>query len=187
MTDPKLGTPISNPEAAQRDAIHVAVVPVTSEETLSPGEHVGLVDAATNKVSRNAKKIGVVDPFMTAKKVSPGSTFWLVLYPGTITGLRHEWAHPAWGDIPGEVTPSPRSVAASRAWIEAFADELDQTYRRLMSAAGLWEGDEDYTNDTEEVYKGVDDDKWPVFWKHYEVVTGRKVSAPHESFFTCSC
>jgi hypothetical protein len=42
--------------------------------------------------------IGVVDPFLV-KPVEPGQRFWLFLYPGSITGLRHVWSHPAFAAV----------------------------------------------------------------------------------------
>jgi len=79
----------------RRDAIHIAVAPVTAVERLSPGQHVGLVrEDDPELVGPCDRTIGVVDPFLTAE-VEPGRRFWLFLFPGTITGLRHVWTHPA--------------------------------------------------------------------------------------------
>ncbi len=166
-----------------RDAIHIAVVPVVAGEHLDPGQHVGADGHSDNPV-------GIVDPFLR-EPVRAGQRFYLFMYPGTITSLRHEWTHPAFGGV--EVADE------SRAWIEAFAAELDQTYSRLMAAAEYWlQGERDkgrrpggynsnYTYDNSETYKDVDEAKWPIFWHHYEIVTGVKVADHEATFFTCSC
>ena len=79
----------------RRDAIHVAVAAVKAAARLRPGEHVGLVEEANLElVGPCDRNIGIVDPFLPGE-VEPGQRFWLLLYPGTITGLRHVWTHPA--------------------------------------------------------------------------------------------
>jgi hypothetical protein len=78
----------------RRDAVHIAVVPVTAIDWLTPGQHVGLIKGNTEMVGPCSSNIGIVDPFLT-QRVEPQQRFWLFLYPGTITGLRHVWTHPA--------------------------------------------------------------------------------------------
>jgi hypothetical protein len=182
MSDTKLGGLID--ETAQRDAIHIAVAPVVASQILSPGAHVGFIPGSTEEVAGAAPTItliGIVDPFLK-RDVLVGERFYLCLYQQTVTGMRHHWTHPAF-----EAETASDAVAISRAWIEAFAAELDQTYNRLMAAADLWLVDRDYTYDNSETYKHVDYAKWPVFWKHYEIVTGTKVENHEATFFTCSC
>ena len=78
---------------ARRDAVHIAVAPVVAGCCLSPGEHVGL--DADGRASRAVSgHIGIVDPFLRCP-VQKGERFWLFLYPGTVTSLRHVWTHPA--------------------------------------------------------------------------------------------
>jgi hypothetical protein len=79
----------------RRDAIHVAVAPVTAAQRLLPGQHVGLVQEENLElVGPCEHNLGIVDPFLT-EEVEAGQRFWLMLYPNTIVGLRHIWSHPA--------------------------------------------------------------------------------------------
>lgn len=65
-----------------RDAVHVALLPMLATREMKPGEHL---------------KNGIVDPFLR-EPVQPGQRYFLFLYPGTVTSLRHVWTHPAFGD-----------------------------------------------------------------------------------------
>lgn len=95
---PKLGVPIPADER-RRDAVHVAVAPMTAVEELAPGDWVrfaraGDVEFAARSFPTDENAVGVVDPFLT-DTVGVGDRFWLFLLPGTVTGLRHVWTHPA--------------------------------------------------------------------------------------------
>ncbi len=88
----KIGSIIKEPQ--QRDAVHMAIAPIVAARVLLPGFHVGIdKDGLANTVG--VKTIGVVDPFLRGISVGAGETFWLFLYPGEATALRHEWTHPA--------------------------------------------------------------------------------------------
>jgi hypothetical protein len=92
---PQLGKLITEPQ--HRDAIHIAVAPVTAGMTLQPGDRIGFTDNGNAyTVIKDAKKIvGIVDPFLHEKTVHEGEMFYMFLLPNTITSLRHEWTHPA--------------------------------------------------------------------------------------------
>lgn len=177
-----LGKIITTPQ--ERDAIHVAVAPITAGMDLSPGEHVNAKGIACIM----SENIGVVDPFLKSP-VKKGERFWLFLYPGTITSLRHEWIHPSFAQN-GHAVDS-----TSEKWLRDFADSVGADYEWMMAVAathcikeeegkyhypdyliegGRWEG------------QGTPDE----FWTHYFNVTGKK---PPESeygnpgIFSCSC
>ncbi|MDB5386331.1 MAG: hypothetical protein JWM11_1977 [Planctomycetaceae bacterium] len=91
---PQLGELIQDGER-RRDAVHIALAPVTAVEWLRPGQHVGLVqEGNVELVGPSPHNIGIVDPYLR-EDIEPGQRFWLCLYPGTVTGLRHVWTHPA--------------------------------------------------------------------------------------------
>lgn len=93
MEAPILGQLITEDER-RRDAIHIAVAPVTAAVALTPGQHVGLVGHDTEQVGPTDNCIGIVDPFLQ-QDVESGQRFWLFLYPNSVTSLRHYWTHPA--------------------------------------------------------------------------------------------
>ncbi len=72
-----------------RDAVHIAVIPMTAPCQLIPGQRVG-----NQGNPHGIPVVGIVDPFLTGT-VEPGQRFWLWLYPKSTTSLRHEWTHPA--------------------------------------------------------------------------------------------
>lgn len=86
MSDVTLGT-IPN-ENENRDAIHVAVIPMVASEMLRPGQRVGIVGPST--VGPSSDVIGIVDPFLQ-DVVPKGSRFWLMLLPNTVTGILPRW------------------------------------------------------------------------------------------------
>ena len=95
---PVLGQLIKDADR-RRDAVHIAVVPVTADQPLSPGQHVGLTHPDSAEMAGPCdNNIGIVDPFLV-NDVKYGERFWLFLYPGTITSLRHVWTHPAFGSV----------------------------------------------------------------------------------------
>ena len=171
-----------------RDAIHVAVAPVEAGEKLAPGQHIG-IGANGKAFCRHTTSIGIVDPFLSVN-VQIGERFFIFLYPGTITSLRHEWEHPAFKPTEAAPTANPEDssdVAAAKRRIAVYADAVGLSYDRTMEAAEDWLRSEEYhifNYDTpDEAYTGAE-----AFWNDYEIVTGKKVEqGKKQNFFSCSC
>lgn len=108
---------------AERDAVHVAIIPVRALEKLMPGDHVGFVEA--NGVSRQAlEKVGIIDPFLS-RAVRANQWCYLLLYPNTVTGMRHHWQHPAFPA--GPVTNAPGHVREQEVGRYLDGYEVDDT------------------------------------------------------------
>lgn len=158
-------------ESATRDAIHIAVAPMIATENLRPGQHVGL-SGDEEHAAAVKDTIGIVDPYLRAP-VKPGDRFFLFLYPNTVTGLRHQWQHPA---FTGE-------KAASEKWLRDYAEENYADYNDLLAGATSGDG---YTF-------GMNLDNYPdenhILWTHVENITGKRFSHKHKSgaYFSCSC
>lgn len=181
-----LGTIIGPNE--KRDAIHLAVIPIVAKEKLIVGQDVGPDGTGNNPV-------GIVDPFLKTKYVSPGETFWLIIYPRQITSLRHVWSHPAFKKEEDEFNLTEKEK--SKAWMEDFIEDhispglqdsfmddmkdyLDGKYETASSGESYMESflmDDDY------------EEKMEKFWFHYETMTGTSVpeEKKHKKIFNCSC
>lgn len=164
----------------RRDAIHVAVAPVKTDRVLVPGQHIGA--NASGFADLQGRKIGIVDPFLIGP-VKAGETFWLFLYPGTITSLRHDWTHP---ELPAPHEVADVSISASRSWLEQFARSHDVQYIDLIESATDIATDSGYGGYLRGLSDGVPIP--PEFWEHFQNVSGRSVPPERRGdWFSCAC
>lgn len=199
---------------SQRDAVHIACIPVIAGQILLPGIHVGIDPASKVARAGLAPLVGIVDPFLL-QAVAKGSRFWLLLYPGSITSLRHHWEHPTFSamDAPTTTAPAaPRSTrgrrraaetdadfitiaedmlglqrTAAREWIDDYALRLGVSGDQLIAGAIAYLDHGRYLSDPG--FEGVSTD--PNFWEQFTLLTGRSIGPRSldggENFFTCSC
>lgn len=167
---------------AERDAVHIAVAPVTAMHQLRPGMPVRFAKPGnTNLVIECPfeKMIGIVDPFLAAH-VQANERFFMYLKPNTITALRHHWTHPAFA---AETTNIPKEAA--RIWLDEFAREQGCDFDQLLDGAA-----EAVETDYFLIRDGSDrSGKVPeTFWIHYTAYTGKPGPRdPSEMYFSCSC
>lgn len=153
----------------ERDAVHIAVMCVKAVSTLTSGQHIGIDGTSNNP-------IGIVDPFLH-EDVKKDQWFWLFLYPKTITGLKHNWTHPA-------VDRNLEKDSAEE-WLRKYADEIDTGFKSLVQAANDYIEYGDYFVEGGKFESlGLD----PRFWEMYEIYTGKTVDDDKKhNFFSCSC
>lgn len=159
------------PETRERDAVHVAIVPLTAACDLLPGQHVGI--DSDSKLTPDAKLIGIVDPFRIGM-IRAGTRVYLCLYPDTVTSMRHEWKHPAF-------------MGDHVKWLTEFAKRFDMGYEELLDVAHRYDKYGQSEHDNSDAYKLVTREEWKEFWVRYYAVTGATVSHEDNSPFTCSC
>lgn len=168
-------------ETDGRDAIHVAIAPITAAQKLAPGQDVGLV--GDDRAGICDDPIGIVDPFLK-HLVFPDQRFWLLLYPNTITSLAHAWEHPAF-DVP--------SLDNSKVWLEEFAKQCGIAGHELIDHIKEYvaTGDPWVQMDSERARTAFEDCIEKDFWTHVKNVTGLDKPKDEEvswgSPFSCSC
>lgn len=184
-------------ETAARDAIHLAVEPIVAGEYLHRGQHVAIdesgkaVPAETRRADGlpRLKGVGIVDPFLNALQVQPGDRFWLIVYPRTITSLRHVWSHPAFPDLGARPIVDSDRKARSEAWLREYMGNTNfpDDYEDLIAAAvahqAVTRGDDTYVEYFGREYNGEID---PTFWDHVANVTGL-VMKRRPTMFSCRC
>lgn len=171
---------------ASKDAIHIAVVPLKAYSKMYPGDSFVLLENGSNVavpvIKNNNEAIGIVDPFLQTT-VEEGESFWGFIKPGTVTGMRHEWQHPAFGGI--VKTDIKVDITESEEWIQMFCDQWNFDYDTLIQEA---------INGGYIVADGIDlhcayelGEDHDLFWKHLEIVTGKKFNNEHRENFRWSC
>lgn len=206
MTDVQLGRKLQEGEG-RRDAIHVAIFPAIAAEDLDSGDEVGLVFGTRDQVRRVnsvygvGQSIGIIDPFLGRPIINPATENWIensrvrqgercyvLLFPGTVTGMQHHWSHPALDEIHVPTNESER-------WLRQFADKWQFDYDEMVRAASApWDGDEDRL-DRYVVAHGIDlhsageldPGDEDLFWYHMERLTEREYSTDHRGSFGWSC
>lgn len=202
-----IGKPIT--EDIKRDAVHIAVAPVTCGQILMPGEHVGWMDKDHTRVARVAPRIGIIDPFL-AQPTRPDQRVFLFLYPATIQSLRHVWTHADFPDEGAVFQRSPVEVVAAtdvektraeqwiREWLGTSDCPFDYEDTLKMAIGEIVPSiDPDaygpcaYKNDGEyilsigrDAYGDIPSD----FWENAEIVTGQRIPDYKRAIgFRCSC
>lgn len=188
-----LGTIIEPTREAFSDACHMAITPLIAGENILPGEHLGL--NAKGEGTTEAVAVGIADPFLR-HHILKGERFWLFLYPGSITSLRHCWTHPAFAqkqgkDAPEAAAPLSTPKSASEQWMRKWAmahmgydyyserelpSSEGEVYDRAIDAGhnmsvGPYENARHHINN-----------EW---WTHWENITGSK--GDRDSHFSCGC
>jgi len=176
--------------AAGRDAIHIAVLPAIAGEDLQAGQDVGVYEGVARKTGSS---VGIVDPFLK-DTVLEGERFWILVYPRTITGLRHVWSHPS---LPTETPVFSSTAEQSEAWLKAFIERSDcpkyETVLKMATQDRCYDDETNigFNNDGEYVtILGQDAFGYipPEFWDHLSVVTGANIpSHKRARYFSCSC
>ena len=179
-----LGTLIDSSET--RDAIHLAVLPVTASVELEPGER---ITQKKGYAKPSRKGLGIVDPFLT-RKVPPGKMFWMILRPRLVTSLRHVWEHPEF-PLDDTVVKQTESTTNKEDKLEARKAIGEIARDCLISAKDLIQGAHDYLDHGHYLNNGP---RWEgisvpeEFWDHFEVLSGRKIPEPKRgNFLSCSC
>lgn len=132
---PPIGKTFTEEEWTGRDAVHVAIAPATATMKLFPGQH---VDPKGEPTTSGVNAVGIVDPYLVLP-VQPGQTFFIFLYPRTVTSLRHEWQHPKFD---AEIRDDRMSMGEM--WLRVFAKKIKP-----------YEGDnEAYVNMVEDLRNG---------------------------------
>lgn len=201
MTEPKQSHPklgaLCGPKD-QRDAIHIAIVPVTAGEPIwagallkfAPGSQEVVMPCNTRKFA-----VGIADPFIEGG-IEKGRRFYMCMFPYTITSLRHEWTHPAFTEPTVETAGARgervRQVTAAlmgdEKWLREFAERVEVTYEELIKSAHEYLDRGEY-HVLPYTTPDISEERTRKFWENFQAVTGRVVEEKHKEqmFFSCSC
>ena len=195
-----IGKLITTDDLFKKDAIHIAVAPVIATDILYPGAPLGFSEPGnTQKVEVNrVSPIGIVDPFLPSP-VKEGEKFFMFLFPNTITGLRHDWIHPAFTSDTSTTNTTERLVdtttnaafqdrSRSYEYLNDVAHHFGMSFEDFihdLTAFSDFRADDMYTYSVPD--NGVYDYDWPTIWRYFTEYTGIETSLSHDCPYSCSC
>lgn len=173
---------------SERDAIHIAIISVTADCPLKPGTDVAVATRDDDFFAVvEGDKVGIVDPFLK-KEVKKGERFYLLLYPNTVTSLKHSWEHPGIKEIQ---KPEDKTKERAKKDLMEFAEDNRISYQELLDI--LYEAHtEDYYNcgDREDLQDALNSRKNSLF-ESWSIVTGIKSrfndDGDADIYFGCAC
>lgn len=182
MSTIKLGELVDDKQ--DRDAIHIAIVPMKASELLRPGQRVGLIGDDECEAGPSENCVGIVDPYLV-DVVPKGAVFWLFLLPNTVTGMRHHWEHPEFQN--DQLISQAMQKENARMWLIDQCDPLGMSFEELTSRnSELVNGGYIKTHQNESAR-----DHWyeieDQFWRFLEIYTGQVIKESDRGGFTCSC
>ena len=186
--EPNIGEKILSVTTPERDAIHVAVIPlIAGEEYMQSGDKIrlSLENPEVAMSGDYGNHIGVVDPFLEGSSLKIGDKFWAFLKPGTVTGMRHHWQHPSFEGF---------QLAANEheLWLRQFCDKWNFDFQELVEAGSETESSWRYvTARGHDLHSAseLDPGDEHLFWMHLEAYTGQEFTDDHkrEMQWSCSC
>ena len=155
---------------SKRDAVHFPIVPAVAQCDLEPGDMVSADGQLGGPYLVNPWHVGPIEQ---------GDLYWLILPPGIVQDVVHQWSHPDFDDKEAEE------------WLEGYCARHNIPYQELLRVA-----------------KGQKSEGWPdvkisedcmvvigqdaygqlsdMFWEYLErVVKVKQVKRP--DFVRCSC
>lgn len=172
----------------ERDAIHIAILPATAGDYISPGARINVRPDGWADLQGDPNAIA--DPFLPGQ-IYPGQQFYALLFPYTIESLRHEWVH---RDFPRTIKDKDPRLSDSQQdslnWLLNFAEEWGFNFEDLIEEASSEDSDRWVTAIGRDIHSRYElEGDYDLFWHHLEVYTGKHFSPDHrESLgWSCSC
>lgn len=185
MSDPikTIGELLTGTE--QRDCVHFALLPVCAAEKLYPSQKVQFRHGCTTHVisAEYGTPIGILSPFLPTHYIKPGQWVWMILMPGSVTGMTHHWHHP----VVDAALSLPESEEEQ--WLHAFADKWHFAYDEMLSGAQDEEGYVVAGGRDLHSASDLDAGDEERFWQCIEIVTKKRFNKEHRDQFgwSCSC
>jgi hypothetical protein len=178
---PEFGKLIEGEES--RDAVHIACAPVVASQRLAPGQAIEVDEHGNARIG--GKPVGIVDPFLK-QIIEPEQKFWLMLYPNTITTLRHYWEHPAFSETRGadEKAEARLRITALAISVGGEFGNFDSLMEHVESCVN---GGEHYVQYNGQNMRDAWDGGQEQFWKDRETLTGKKKPEKYTAVFCCTC